>query len=151
MNLVDLVKGFQTSSYYLVFTIVLVKIGVDTAENGPLKVCQKIARSKLEKQLEKNIGGNTKGEPLLESFRVVDRTGDWELIKQRFDNRVQTESVWPDRHPDLYLKFVTQHHVKDAVLNVDEKQLNIAVERTALPISEEIKSRRAAGQAERSC
>ena len=88
---------------------------------------------------------------MLESFRVVDRTGDWELIKQRFDNRVQTESVWPDRHPDLYLKFVTQHHVKDAVLNVDEKQLNIAVERTALPISEEIKSRRAAGQAERSC
>ena len=92
-----------------------------------------------------------RAEPLLESFRVVDRTGDWELIKQRFDNRVQTESVWPDRHPDLYLKFVTQHHVKDAVLNVDEKQLNIAVERTALPISEEIKSRRAAGQAERSC
>ena len=35
VNLVDLVKSFQTSTYYL-----LAKIGVDTAENGPLKVCQ---------------------------------------------------------------------------------------------------------------
>ena len=40
VNLVDLVKGFQTSIYYL-----LVKIGFDTAENEPLKVCQKLAKS----------------------------------------------------------------------------------------------------------
>ena len=40
VNLVDLVlvKNFQTSIYYL-----LGKIGVDTAENGPLKVCQNLA------------------------------------------------------------------------------------------------------------
>ena len=34
-NLVDLVKSFQTTIYYL-----LAKIGVGTAENGPLKACQ---------------------------------------------------------------------------------------------------------------
>ena len=39
-NIVDLAKSFQTSSYYL-----LAKFGVDTAENGPLKVCQKLAKS----------------------------------------------------------------------------------------------------------
>ena len=38
INLVDLVKSFQTSIWYL-----LAKIGVDTAENGSLKVCQKLA------------------------------------------------------------------------------------------------------------
>ena len=36
VNLVDLVKSFQTSISYL-----LSKIGFDTADNGPLKVCQK--------------------------------------------------------------------------------------------------------------
>ena len=35
INLVDLVKSFHTSIYYLLATF-----GVDTAENGPLKVCQ---------------------------------------------------------------------------------------------------------------
>ena len=35
VNLVDLVKSFQTSSYYL-----LTNFGFDTAENGDLKVCQ---------------------------------------------------------------------------------------------------------------
>ena len=39
VNVVDLVKSFQTSIYYLV--VLFAKIGVDTAENGPLKVCQK--------------------------------------------------------------------------------------------------------------
>ena len=39
-NLVDLVKSFQTNIYYLV-----AKLGFDTAENGPLKVCQKLAKS----------------------------------------------------------------------------------------------------------
>ena len=34
VNLVNLVKGFQTSSYYL-----LAKFGFDTAENESLKVC----------------------------------------------------------------------------------------------------------------
>ena len=38
VNLADLVKSFQTSIYYL-----LANIGVDTAENGLLKVCQKLA------------------------------------------------------------------------------------------------------------
>ena len=38
--LVDLVKSFQTSVYYL-----LAKLGVHTAENEPLKVCQKLAKS----------------------------------------------------------------------------------------------------------
>ena len=36
VNLVHLVKSFQT-------TILLAKFGVDTAENRPLKVCQKLA------------------------------------------------------------------------------------------------------------
>ena len=45
VNLVDLVKSFQTSIYYL-----LRKFGVDTAENGPLKVYQKLGKMfKLEK------------------------------------------------------------------------------------------------------
>ena len=39
VNLLDLVKSFQTSIYYL-----LAKIGFDTAENGPLKICQKLAK-----------------------------------------------------------------------------------------------------------
>ena len=34
-NLVDLVKSFQTNIYDL-----LAKFGFDTAENGPLEVCQ---------------------------------------------------------------------------------------------------------------
>ena len=32
----------------------LAKIGVDTAENGPLKVCQKLAKSVVEKKSEKS-------------------------------------------------------------------------------------------------
>ena len=40
VNLVGLVKGFQTTIYYL-----LVTLGVDTAGNGPLKVCQQLAES----------------------------------------------------------------------------------------------------------
>ena len=42
VNLVDLVKSFQTitSIYYL-----LAKFDFDTAENEPLKVCQKLAKS----------------------------------------------------------------------------------------------------------
>ena len=50
VNLVDLVKSFQTianSNEYL-----LPKFGFDTAENEPLKVCQKISQ-KLEQKLEK--------------------------------------------------------------------------------------------------
>ena len=42
VDLVDLVKSFQTDSYsdeYL-----LAKIGVDTAENGLLKVCHNLAK-----------------------------------------------------------------------------------------------------------
>ena len=35
VNIVDLVKSFQTRIYYL-----LAKIGVDTAEIGPLTICQ---------------------------------------------------------------------------------------------------------------
>ena len=40
VNLVDLVKSFQTSIYYL-----LAKFGVDTTENGPLKICKKLAEN----------------------------------------------------------------------------------------------------------
>ena len=40
-NLVDLARAFErVYSNYL-----LEKFGVDTAENGPLKVCQKLARN----------------------------------------------------------------------------------------------------------
>ena len=39
-NLVDLVKSFHASIYYS-----FAKFGVDTAENGPLKVCQKLVNS----------------------------------------------------------------------------------------------------------
>ena len=39
-DLVDLVKSFPTRVYYLP-----AKFGFDTAENGPLKVCQKLAKS----------------------------------------------------------------------------------------------------------
>ena len=38
VSLADLVKSFQTSIYFL-----LAKLGFDTADNGPLKVCQKLA------------------------------------------------------------------------------------------------------------
>ena len=41
---VDIVKSFQTST----IKYVLAKFGFDTAENGPLKVCQKKCQ-KLEK------------------------------------------------------------------------------------------------------
>ena len=44
VNLVDLVKSFRTGIYYL-----LAKFGVDTAESGPLKVCQKVAKSEKKK------------------------------------------------------------------------------------------------------
>ena len=47
VNLVDLVKSFQTSIYCL-----LAKIGVDTAENRPLKVCQKLAKSEKSEKIE---------------------------------------------------------------------------------------------------
>ena len=40
VNLVDPVKSFQTSIYYL-----LAKFSFDTAENGPLKVCPKLGNS----------------------------------------------------------------------------------------------------------
>ena len=43
VNLVDLVKSFHASIFYL-----LAQFGFDTAENGPLKVCQKLAK-RLEK------------------------------------------------------------------------------------------------------
>ena len=55
VNLVDLVKSLQTSIYDL-----LAKFGVDTAENGPLKVCQKFLNlresvpQKLEKKFKKH-------------------------------------------------------------------------------------------------
>ena len=38
VNLVDVVKRFLTS------ILVSAKFGVDTAENGPLKVCQTLAK-----------------------------------------------------------------------------------------------------------
>ena len=44
--LVDLVKSFKTSIYYL-----LAKFRVDTAENRPLKICQ---QSLAEKKLARN-------------------------------------------------------------------------------------------------
>ena len=40
VNLVDLVNSFLMSVYYF-----LANIGFDTAENGLLKVCQKLAKS----------------------------------------------------------------------------------------------------------
>ena len=40
VNLVDLVKSFHASIYYL-----LARFGFDTAENGSLKVCQKLVKS----------------------------------------------------------------------------------------------------------
>ena len=39
VNLVDLVKSFPTSIYYL-----LAKIGFDRAENEPLSVCQTVVK-----------------------------------------------------------------------------------------------------------
>ena len=47
VNLVDLVKSFLKKNKYL-----LEKIGVDTAENGPLKVCQNLTETS-EKSFEK--------------------------------------------------------------------------------------------------
>ena len=41
VNLVDLAKSFLTSIIEYLFA----KIGFDTAENEPLKVCQKLANS----------------------------------------------------------------------------------------------------------
>ena len=56
VNLVDLVKSFQFLSMSLFLNLLfeqdsysneylLAKFGVDTAENGPLKVCQNLAKS----------------------------------------------------------------------------------------------------------
>ena len=50
-NLVDLVKGFQTSIYYL---LNFAKFGFDTVESGLLKVCQLLL--KRQKKVRKNIG-----------------------------------------------------------------------------------------------
>ena len=58
VHLVDLVKSFQTSIQYL-----LAKFGVDTAENEPLKVCQKLANSYLKKVRKKRIGLAPRGCP----------------------------------------------------------------------------------------
>ena len=45
VDLVNLVKSFQTGIYYL-----LAKVGVDTVENGPLNDCQTLAKTmKLDK------------------------------------------------------------------------------------------------------
>ena len=43
-NIVDLVKSFQKSIYVYSSIYLLAKFGVDTAENGPLKVCKKWAK-----------------------------------------------------------------------------------------------------------
>ena len=51
VNLVDLVKSFQTIAIQTSIYYLFANVAVDTAENGPLKVCQK-----LETKLEKNIG-----------------------------------------------------------------------------------------------
>ena len=54
VNLVDLVKSFPSSIYYL-----LAKFGFDTAENEPLKVCQKLAklvRIKVRKNIVMDVG-----------------------------------------------------------------------------------------------
>ena len=51
VNLVDIVKSFQTIFFSNKIAIqtsieyLLANIGVDTAENGPLKVCQQLAKS----------------------------------------------------------------------------------------------------------
>ena len=57
VNLVDLAKSFQTSFIHVPFLSIsfqidpnsneylLAKFGFDTAENEPLKVCQKLAKS----------------------------------------------------------------------------------------------------------
>ena len=53
VNLVDLVKSCQIRFQYL-----LAKIGFDTAENGPLKVCQQFAkRSKKVNQNKHRLDG----------------------------------------------------------------------------------------------
>ena len=51
VNLVDLVKElFEPDSYANEY--LLAKIGVDTAEDGPLKVCQNLFSQQLENKLE---------------------------------------------------------------------------------------------------
>ena len=45
VNLVDLVRSFPTNIYYLHLFTNTCKIGCDTPENGPIKVCQKLAKS----------------------------------------------------------------------------------------------------------
>ena len=45
VNLVDLVKSFQTS-IYLYYYELLANFGVDTAKNGPLKVSQHLAKTR---------------------------------------------------------------------------------------------------------
>ena len=54
VNLVDLVKNFLSNGY------LLAKIGVDAAENLPLKVCQKAVANKVDHKLaNQNIGLGT--------------------------------------------------------------------------------------------
>ena len=53
VNLANLIKSFQTSIFYL-----FAKIGVDTAENEPVKVCQKLAnRQKNKLEVRTNVAG----------------------------------------------------------------------------------------------
>ena len=62
VNLVDLVKSFQTSIYFL-----LAKFGVDTAENGSLEVCKTelFKEANSYKQVRINIGRSHKHSLLL--------------------------------------------------------------------------------------
>ena len=57
VNLVYFVKRFQTSMYY---SNLLAKIGFDTAENGPLKVCQESAKSKKKVRMRIGFGGESR-------------------------------------------------------------------------------------------
>ena len=46
VDLVDLVKSFQSfKRVFSIYVYLLANIGFDTAENGPLKVCQQLAKS----------------------------------------------------------------------------------------------------------
>ena len=74
VNLVDLVKSFPTFIFQTLSTSLFLNllfepdpysneclpanIGVDTAENEPLKVCQKLAKSS-KKRVRTNIGNHT--------------------------------------------------------------------------------------------
>ena len=84
VNLVDLVKSFQSLSMSLFQTSIgiyylFAKIGVDTAENGPLKVCQQLPKS--QKNVRINEGPRLQEYAPHQAHYVMTKVETYEQLK----------------------------------------------------------------------